>query len=163
KMSIVIINVSQTSAPIPVNLQKKGAVLSQGGTTLPAGTAAVIRQPSDLTPLLTPSVALTALLWANGVVTATTAKAHNIPNGVILPVSTANVQPAGYNGTFPCTATGPNTFTYPLVNNPGAVTQDGAYAPGSTTEVLAAITTFFAQGSQQAAWVLELGLVSAAD
>jgi hypothetical protein len=161
-MSIVDVIVSQISAPIPSKLQKKGAIISQGGTALPVGSVAVIRQPSDLTPLLPAPLALTALVWQNEVVTATTEAPHGIAVGQVVRLLIGNAAPDAYNGTFDCTSTGASTFTYPLAANPGAMTAPGAYESGSAAELLAAITTFYGQGSQQAVWILELGLVSAA-
>jgi hypothetical protein len=161
-MSIVTVNVSQTSAPVPSLLQKKGAVISQGGTSKAAGSISLIKQLSDLTAIQPAPLALTALAWAAGVVTATTAVPHGIPNGQVVPLTIAGAAPAGYNGAFQCTSGGANTFTYPLANNPGAETAPGTFTPSAVGEVLAAITTFFAQGSQQAVWVLELGLVTSA-
>jgi hypothetical protein len=161
-MSIVQVNVNQTSAPVPSLLQKKGAVISQGGTNKAAGTITPITQLSDLTPIQPAPLALTSLAWAAGVVTATTTAPHNIPNGQVVPLTIAGAAPAGYNGTFQCTSTGASTFTYPLAANPGAETAPGTYTPAAVAEVLAAFTTIFAQGSQQAVWVLELGMVDTA-
>lgn len=64
--------------------------------------------------------------WASGVVTVTTASAHNYVSGIY--VNVAGFAPTGYNGTFPITVTGANTFTYPLAVNPGAETTGGTVA-----------------------------------
>jgi hypothetical protein len=157
-MSIVQVNVSQTSAPVPSILQKKGALITQGGTNLPDGSLTLITQPSDLTTIKQAPLALTALAWLANVATATTAAPHGIPNGQIVSLTIAGALPIGFNGTFACTATGASTFTYPLLANPGAETAPGTFVPAGAAELLAAVTTFFSQGSQQAVWVLELGL-----
>lgn len=49
--------------------------------------------------------------------TLTTATPHNIFTGTRIVVIGAT--PAAYNGTFYVTVTGPNTFTYPMLSNPG--------------------------------------------
>jgi len=46
---IVLVNVTITDRPPPNNLQKKGAIISQLGTTLTAGVPTLINQPSQLT------------------------------------------------------------------------------------------------------------------
>jgi hypothetical protein len=50
--AIVQVNVSQTLAAAPNQLQRTGAMISQGGTTLTAGTYGLLTQTADLTPLL---------------------------------------------------------------------------------------------------------------
>lgn len=70
------------------------------------------------------NVAITSLVWSASVVTVTTANPHGLPAGT----SSGNIYnaaPAAYSGAFTFTRTGANTFTYPLVSNPGAATQTG--------------------------------------
>lgn len=62
------------------------------------------------------TVPLTAASWAAGTVTAT-AVAHGFVTGQVVTVS--NVIPPPYNATIVVTVTGVDTFTYPLVGNPG--------------------------------------------
>ena len=162
-MSIVVVNVSQTLAPVPSTYQKKGAILSQGGTTLAANVTALLRQLSDLTSILKGALAITTVTWSGSVVTATTAAPHGIPNTAQVELTIAGVTPAGYNGTFLCTSTGASTFTYPLASNPGAQTVAGVYTPEDVAELTAQATTFFAQGGSQAVSVLELGIGSTAE
>jgi len=78
------------------------------------------------------SVATTGIAWAGGVATVTLASAVSDPPGSIYPITVAGVTPAGYNGSYTGTITGPTTVTYPLASNPGAVTVQGtvAYASG---------------------------------
>jgi hypothetical protein len=155
--AIVNVNVNIVAAPTPNLLQNKGAFISVGGTNLAAGTFALLTQTSDLTSKLIAPAAITSIVWSASVVTVTTTAAHGIPVGQIVPVTIAGVTPAGYNGTFQATSTGSNTFTYPLVSNPGAETVLGTWVPVAATELQQMTTTFFAQGSQQAVYVLELG------
>jgi hypothetical protein len=154
---IVNVNVSIVAAPTPSQLQNKGALISVGGTNLAAGSFALLTQTSDLTSKLLPPAAISSIVWAGNVVTVTTTAAHGIPVGQVVPVTIAGVTPAGYNGTFQATSTGANTFTYPLVSNPGVETVLGTWVPVAATELNQMVTTFFAQGSQQAVYVLELG------
>jgi hypothetical protein len=161
-MAIVQVNVSQTIAPIPSQLQKTGALISQGATTLAANAKQIIRAPGDITALLQAPVANVSLAWASSVVTATTTTPHKIPVGDTVPVTIAGATPAGFNGTFMGTATSTTVFTYPLVANPGANTAPGTFVLGDVAELVAMVNTFYAQGSQQAVWVLELGAGDAA-
>lgn len=155
--NIVNIAVSQQVAPAPVTLQRTGAFVTQGGTTLTAGTSAILTQMSDLTAILAGSIAVTAMSWSGGIVTVTLAGPHGIPSGDTLQGVIAGVTPAAYNGTFNVTYTGANTFTYPLVSNPGAVTVQGRFTLENVQELVAMATTYFAQGSLTAVYVLELG------
>lgn len=155
---IVVTNVSRTVAPTPSTLQKTGALISQGATTLSQGTSALLTQPSDLTAIVSAALANTSLAWATGVVTVTTAAAHGIATSDTFVTTIAGVSPAGYNGTYLATSTGANTFTYPLPGNtPGTETVPGTYTPRNQGELRAMVNTFFAQGATQAVYVLELG------
>ena len=156
--AIVQLNVSATNPPAPSLQQQLGAILSQGATTLAANAKALLTTTADLTAILKGTLAITTVTWSASVVTATVPVPHGIPNGDIVQLTISGVTPAGYNGTFLCTATGASTFTYPLVANPGAQTVAGVYTPEDVAELVAQVTTFFAQGAQQAIYVLELGL-----
>lgn len=157
---IVNVVVSVLIAPTPSKLQKSGAFISQGATVTSPGTYSLLTQPADLTPLLKAPLALASLSWSGNVVTGTTSSAHGYPNGAVIPLVIAGAAPAGYNGTFLCTITGASTFTYALGTNPGMETTPGTVAPESLTELNQMVTTFFAQGTAQAVWVLELGVGS---
>ena len=161
--NIVTVNVTQTVAPTPSTLQSTGALISQGGTTGVADTITLLTQLSDLTSILATAAAIATLAWSANVVTATTSSAHGIPSGHSVLVTIAGATPSAYNGTFLATSTGTTTFTYPLVGNPGAETVPGTWIPAAVSELTAMATTFFAQGSAQAVYVLELGIGSAAD
>jgi len=157
---IVTVQVTQTVAPTPSNLQKTGAMISSGGTTLTAGNTALLQSPTDLTNLLPAPLALTTTVWANtygGLVTATTTAPHGVAIGATFPTTIAGVSPSGYNGTFMATASGPSAFTYYLSPNPGTQTVAGTYTRPASGELQAMVNTFFAQGFQQGVYVIELG------
>lgn len=154
---IVNVAVSQLVAPAPSTLQRTGAFISQGGSTLAANSTALITQMSDLTAILAGSIAVTSMSWSASVVTVTLAGPHGIPVGDTVLAVIAGVTPAGYNGTVSVTYTGANTFTYPLVSNPGSVTVQGTFTLEDVQELVAMGTTFFAQGNDVAVYVLELG------
>jgi len=158
---IVTVNVTQTLAPAPNTLQRTGALVSQGATTLATGTTALLTQFADLSSILTGSIAITSMV-ASGTaptvtVTVTTTTPHGIPTGDTILGIIAGVTPTGYNGTFQITSTGTNTFTYPLTINPGVVTSQGVFTNESVQDLVAMATTYFAQGSANAIYVLELG------
>lgn len=158
---ITVISVSVSQAPTPNKLQKTGALISQGGTTLSAGTYALLTQPSDLTPLLAAPLAITSLAWANtygGEVTATTTSPHGIAVNETFVTTIAGAVPVGFNGTYFAIATGTSTFTYYLATEPASTaTTPGTYTPRNSGELSAMATSFFAQNFQQSVYVLELG------
>lgn len=162
--SIVTVNVSQTVAPTPSVLQKSGAFISCGGTTTAPGTKSLLTQASDLTAILKGALAITSISWSANVATVTTAAPHGIVNGQTIEVVIAGATPSAYNGTVAATSTGASTFTYPLLSNPGGSTSvPGTWTPEDVGELVAMNTTYWAQGSQQAVWVLELGDVDVTD
>jgi len=155
--NIVNVNVYQQVGSAPSTLQQTGAFISQGGTTLTAGTYGLLTQMSDLTALLTASNPITAIAWASNVVTVTLTNPHGVPSTDVFQGVISNTVPTGYNGTFQCTSTGANTFTYPLTTNPGSETTLGTFTIGAVSQLVAMYTTFLAQGSELAVYVLELG------
>jgi len=155
--NIVIVNVSQQVASTPSTLQRTGAFVSQGATTLTTGSTQLISQLADLTAILKTPIAVSSITWASSVATANLAAPHGIPVGATVRGVFAGQVPSGYAGTFDVTATDADTLTYPLVSNPGSETTPGTFQLESVVELLAAGTTFFAQGAQQAVYVLELG------
>jgi hypothetical protein len=162
--SIVTVNVSLLQAPTPITLQQTGAFISVGATTGAANSLALLTQLSDLTPLLKDAAAITSQTWTANVATTTTTAPHGIPNGDVVTVTIAGVTPAQYNGTFQATSTGASTFTYPLTSNPGGpATVQGTWILGDVSELLSMATTFFAQGSAQSVYVLELGELDTVD
>lgn len=156
--SIVQISVSETSAPAPLTFQQQGALISQGATTLAAGTTSLLVQTSSLTALLAAPVTLSSLAWSAGTVLATTVAAiSGLNSGDQFHTTIAGATPSGYNGTFLATVTGANTFIYVLAPNPGTETAPGTYTPFNQVGLSSAVSTFFDQGTSNSVAVLELG------
>lgn len=155
--NIVTVDVSQQLASAPITLQRTGAFVSQGGTTLTAGSISLLTEEADLVALLRASIAVSAIAWASSVVTVTTAAAHGIPAGDTVQGTIAGASPSAYDGTFPCTYVSSTSFTYPLASNPGSESTLGTFTLGAVSELSAMGTTFFAQGDNQSVYVLELG------
>lgn len=160
---IVTVNVSQQLPPAPSLLQKSGTFISQGGTNTAPGTKTLLTQLSDLVPVLQTAKPITSLAWSGSVVTATTTSPHGYTDADTLNLTIAGAAPSGYDGTFLCTITGASTFTYPLASNPGMETTPGTYIPADAASIQARANTFFAQGSSQAVWILEIGAGNAND
>lgn len=156
--NIVIVNVSQQVASAPSKLQRTGAAVTQGATTLASGTTALITEMADLTAILKTPIAVSSIAWASSVVTVGLAAAHGIPAGNVVKGQMIGQVPGGYSGTFNVTATDSTHFTYPLVSNPGAESTPGTFQLEAVAELIAAGDTFFAQGRSQAFYVLELGV-----
>jgi hypothetical protein len=155
---LVTILVSQLIAAAAANLQQSGALISQGATSIGANKTALLTQPGDVTSLMAAPLAIAGIAWNAGVVTVTTAA--NIPglqDGDTFGTSIAGALPAGYDGTVTATVTGPETFTFPLANNPGAETALGTYTPPGQVELQAMVNSFFGQGGSTSVKVLELG------
>lgn len=162
-INIVTVNVSQTIAPAPSQLQRTGALISQGATTLAAGSSSLLYQFSDLAALLAPAAQISNLSWDASVVTITTVTPHGIPSGQSVGIVISGCTPSGYNGSFTATSTGTSTLTYPLVTNPGSATVNGSFILENQQELIAMATTFFAQGNANSVYVLELGAGDAAE
>jgi hypothetical protein len=158
---IVHVNVSQTQAPIPSNLQKTGALLSQGGTVLTAGQYSLLTQYSDLEALTPDPLALDSLTaGSNGIATATTTDPHLLPTNTRFVTTVAGATITAYNGTFVATATGASEFEYVIGSHPAdepggsPITYTGPFVG----DLQAMANTFFSQqGSSQGVYVLELG------
>lgn len=155
--TIVTVNVSQVIAPTPSDLQAKGALVTVGGSTEAAGSLTLVTELAELTAIVRQPAANTSLSWTTGTVTVTTAAAHGLPVGDDIYITIAGVAPTAYNGTYLATITATDEFTYALVSDPGSETVPGTYVPAAAAELTAMGTTFFAQGSSQAVYVLELG------
>ena len=161
---IVIVNVSEQLAPTPSILQRTGALVSQGATTLAPGTSALLTQPSSLTPLLKGALAITAITQVGGVATALLPVAHGITIGDIVLLTIVGALPAAYNGTFLCTATTAQDFTYTVPSGTSTpATGTIFYTAEDVSELVQMVTTFFAQGYSTSVYVLELGLGNAVD
>lgn len=153
--TIVQINVSQTIAPTPNRLQEMGAIVTQGGTNTADNVSSLLTQASDLTALLAAAKTITAASWTGGVATYTTSTDHNYADGQIITV--AGMTPSGYNVTGAITVVDTDQFSIAIVSDPGSATVFGTAIPASVAELVAAVTTFFAQGANAAVYVLELG------
>jgi hypothetical protein len=160
---ITIVNVNRQTGANPSLLQRTGALVSQGATTLTAGTYSLLTQPSSITSLLKGAATNVSLAWASSVVTVTTTAAHGIPVGDTVPVTISGAAPTAYNGTFAATATTTTAFTYPLTTNPGTETVPGSYTLEDVAELQAMVNTFFGMGSAIGVYVLELGPTAGVD
>lgn len=160
---VVTVNVSIQTAPAPSILQKTGALISQGATNTSQGTRSLLTQLADLTPILTGAKAIASMSYAGGTVTVTTVANHGFTISDVLLLTIAGVTPAGYNGVQTCTILSVNSFSFPLSVSPGVVTVQGVYTPEDVAELTEMATTFFAQGSAQSVYVLELGAGNATD
>jgi len=155
-MAIVNINISILNPPKPSQLLKSGAMISQGGTTLTAGSYQLLTGSSDLGDYLK-TVATTSIAWATGVVTVTLASPHGLTIGDEVPATISGVAPSAYNGSVTATITSTTEFTYPLTTDPGTVTTQGKVTPPASLEINQMNTVFWAQGTRRAVYVLELG------
>ena len=161
-MAIVNINVSVTNPPKPSQLLKSGAMISMGGTTLAAGEYQLLTSKDDLKVITSPGKTISAISWAANVVTVTTSSPHGWTNGSTVPVVISGVSPAAYNRSAEATITSTTEFTYPLTSDPGTATTMGVVKTVVAGEITQMNTTFWAQGTTRAVYVLELGDVSMA-
>jgi hypothetical protein len=161
---IVAVNVSVLSAPTPSTLQKTGAFISQGATNTSPGTKTLLAQLSSLTPILTGALAISSITQSGGNALATTTAPHGFTVGDKLLLTVAGANQSSYNGAQYCTITGASTFTFSV---PSSTTSPATgtiiYTLEDVSELLAMATTFFAQGSGQGVYVLELGAGNATD
>lgn len=155
--NIVSVLVSVQQPPAPSVLQKTGAIISQGATTTTDGTLTLLTQLSDLTSILAAAKSISTMTWSGGVVTVTTTAPHTWATGNTIGIVISGATPSGYNGSYQGTITGASTLTFPLVADPGSVTTVGFVTLADNAELLSQVTTFFAQGTSQAVYVLELG------
>lgn len=164
-VSIVQVNVSLLQAPAPSLLQQTGALISQGGTNAAVNSLTLLTQFSDLTAIQPNTLAkgISTISWLGGTATVTTGAPHGLATSAQVMITIQGAVPSGYNGTYLCTVTGTQTFTYGLAVNPGPETTAGSYQPGSVNELQAMATTYFAQGTMQSIYVLELGFGGATD
>lgn len=159
-MAIVNINVSVTNPPKPSQLLKSGALVSVGGTTLAPGSYELLTSKDDLKTIVAPAKTITAITRATNTVTVTLSEAHGWANGDKVPVVISGVEPEGYNGAYTATVTGDKAFTYTLSTNPGNATKMGSALSVAAGEIQQMNTTYWAQGSSRAVYVLELGKLS---
>lgn len=159
-MSLVTLTVQQLVAPAPDALQQTGALVSQGGTNLTAGTYALLTTKTDYTNLQPTALSISTATWSGGVVTVTTTAAiPGLTTGDKFPTTLTGFTPVAYNGLVTATVTGASAFTYPLAASPGNTTGVGVYTPPGVGELQAMINSFFGQGGIASVYVLELGQV----
>jgi hypothetical protein len=161
--SIVTVHVSIIEAPTPINYQRTGALVCFGPTNLlPSNNTAYLTQLSDLQPLLDPMIVITTTTWAGGIVTCVASAPLPGPPivGDTFVLILSGFTPVAFNGRQTVTVTAPNTFTFPLVANPGTVTAEGIAVPGTSIELQQMANTYFAQGNEMGVWVLDLGYQS---
>lgn len=115
--------------------------LTAGGSV---ESVAVTNQGTGYT--VTP-LTVTGMTWSGGTVTVTI-NSHGLPTG--RSVTIAGVTPSGYNGVYTITVTNANTFTYPLVSDPGTVSTQG-------TATLNQTVTFTGDGTGAAGTVTIAG------
>lgn len=161
-MAIVNINVSVTNPPKPSQLLKSGAMISMGGTTLTAGEYQLLTSKDDLKNITSPGKAISTITWATNLVTVTTSSPHGWTTGSTIPLVVSGVIPAAYNRAVEATVTTATQFTYPLTSDPGTATTMGTVKTVVSGEIVQMNTTYWAQGTTRAVYVLELGDVSAA-
>lgn len=159
-MAIVNINVSVTNPPKPSNLLKSGALVSTGGTTLTPGSFQLLTSKDDLKSLVSPAKAISTIAWATNTVTVTLVESLGWSDGDKVPVFIDGVAPKGYNGAYTATVTGDKTLTYTLNTDPGSATTMGTVTAVAAGEIQQMNTTYWAQGTSRAVYVLELGELS---
>ncbi|HBM0952466.1 hypothetical protein ABK735_21535 [Enterobacter kobei] len=162
-MAIVNINVSVTNPPKPSQLLKSGAMISMGGTTLAAGEYQLLTTKDDLKDITSPEKSISAISWSSNIVTVTLSAAHGWDIGSTVPLVVSGVTPSGYNAAVDATVTSATEFTYPLATDPGTATVLGTVKTVAANEIIEMNTTFWAQGTTRAVYVLEFGDVSVAD
>lgn len=155
--TIVTVNTTVVRAPTVNQLQQSGAIVSCGGTTLPAGTYQYNGNLAQVQSILAAPLAISGMVWSTGTVTVTTSAAISLSTGQTFTTTIAGAVPAAYNGTYAATVTGANTFTFALTPNPGTETTPGTYTPPYSAFINNSATTFFAQGQTVGVYVLELG------
>jgi hypothetical protein len=83
---------------------------------------------------------LAALSWdeKRQSATATTVNPHGFAIGAAVELTLAGCAPNAFNGTYPCVATGANTFRLPMPSNPGS-----AVVFGSASQLLSMTAGYF--------------------
>lgn len=156
-INIVTVNASVLQAPTPNRIQQNGGLISQGGTIIPVGTSQLVSTMTQLMSVLAPAKAISTITYSAGTVTVTTSAPHGWNVGDQVPIVVSGAAPAGYNGQFTGTVTTTTRITYPLGSNPGLSTTPGNINLYSVTELTQMGTTYFANSSAPAVYVVELG------
>ena len=142
----------------PSALNGTWLITSTGASTF---TFALTSDPGSTTVEGTWAPAASAISTvASSLALVKTASNHGIPLGQAANVDLIDFAPVGYNGTWLSVGTGLETFSFPLLSNPGSVTQAGTWVIHNANELVQQAITFFANGVNQAIFVLELGLTN---
>jgi hypothetical protein len=155
--SIVTVQVSTILAPYPSSFQQSGALVSFGGTSLMAGSTAVLTQYVDLTSVVKLAGKITTATWATGIVTCETENPLDGIIGSVIPLTLTGFDPVGYNGSVQATILTATSFTYEVATDPGLVVTAGQYQYTASTYLNAQVATYFRQGTSMILTVLELG------
>ena len=150
---LVTLTLNQSIGVAPGNPVSISGVTGTGSFAALDGiqTAAAGTTGDTLTFFIAPGLTMT--------ITGGTADASlGLANGATFLTTIAGAGIAAYNGTFLATVTSADTFTYPI---PSATASPSTGAPTFTPpteiELVQAATTFFANGTAQGVYVLELG------
>ena len=152
--NIVTVNTT-VEPPKELKKQQKAVFVSQGGTTLTAGTTrrltsenvfqdalsdgyplagltkinAPITAASTIQAFVSAITSLTAtstsVSWAAGVTTISTVAPHTLPIGAVFQAVFAGFVPIALNGVYTITVTTASAFTIVMAVNPGTVTTQG--------------------------------------
>lgn len=159
---IVTVNVSQTISATPSGLQQMAAVLSFGATTLEKDEPVLLTQASDMTDAL--AVAIDALDYetttygADIILTLPAGVEIDRETGSTFSITLSGCSPSSWNGTFDATLEDSRTLTWQIKNAPKAKpTETGTFTIGSSTELVTAADDYFAQGSTNGLYLIELG------
>lgn len=164
---IVTVNVYQTVGLVPSALQQTGAIVSLQSTLLPPGGTQLITQMADIRALVDGKNTFTVdTLTSDGSeLMLTVLEDTTLANNDVVNMTLSGVVPDTFNGTYAFTYEGNKTFTATTTLAAASATTPGkavmAQSPDDR-ELLRKFTTFFAQGSRQSVYVLELGALSGA-
>jgi hypothetical protein len=98
----------------------------------------------------TDGIRIASMIWANGIVTVTTAEPHGYEINRVIWLTMVGCLPDAYNGRLKRLITGPNTFSYGLPVDPGDFTQLGivSYDTSLVAGYFDTSTLVFRQSSQ---------------
>jgi len=159
---IVTVNVSQTLSATPSGLQQRAAVLSFGATALEKDKPVLLTQASDMTDAL--AVAIDNLDYeattsgADIILTLPADTELDRDTGSVFSITVSGCSPSSWNGTFEATLEDRRTLTWSVKTAPKAQpTETGTFTIGSSSELVTAADDYFAQGSTNGLYLIELG------
>lgn len=159
---IVTVNVHQTVGLVPSALQQTGAIVSLQSTRLPVGGIQLVTRMEDIRALVASKNTFTVdTLSSDGAeLMLTVQEPVLLEKDAVTTLTISGAAPASFNGEYAVTYEGNNTFTATTTLASASATTPGQaeLAPtAADAELLRKFTTFFAQGSRQSVYVLELG------